>query len=86
MSQPKAITFLEQQAGATYRLLRKFHAETDCGKRKDDHWAECNALVNAFCWGSWEIWQLAVLKTGNEQVVRLGVVTRVLTETLEHPR
>ena len=45
---------------AAYRLLRKFHLETKCGKRNGDHWAECDALVDAFGWESWEAWQMIV--------------------------
>lgn len=41
-----------------YRLLQKFHQETDCGEG-GDHWAECDALVDAFGWVSWEAWKLA---------------------------
>jgi hypothetical protein len=39
-----------------FRLLLKFHKETDCGK-DGDHWAECDALVDAFGWRSWERWR-----------------------------
>ncbi len=30
---------------AAFRLLRKFHVETECGQ--PDHWAECEALSYA---------------------------------------
>jgi hypothetical protein len=39
---------------AAYRLLLKFHKETICGRPY--HWAECEALVDAFGWASWEVW------------------------------
>ena len=45
---------------AAYRLLQKFHLETKCGRRNGDHWAECDALVDAFGWESWEAWQTIV--------------------------
>ena len=39
---------------AVYRLLLKFHRETDCGR--PFHWAECERLVELFGWSSWEDW------------------------------
>jgi hypothetical protein len=41
---------------APYRLLRKFHTETDCGAEAmgGDHWAECEALVDALGLESWD--------------------------------
>jgi hypothetical protein len=38
-----------------YRLLRKFHAETDCGK-DGRHWAECEAACQAFLYDDWQEW------------------------------
>jgi hypothetical protein len=38
-----------------YRLLVKFHRETECG-RDGLHWAECDALCSAFGWESWDEW------------------------------
>ena len=49
---------------AAFRLLRKFHKETECGEG-GDHWAECEGLVEAAGWLSWEVW---------EQIVEMGVV------------
>lgn len=43
-------------AAATYRLLDKFHEETDCGE-DGEHWAECEALCHAFEIESWEVWK-----------------------------
>ena len=40
---------------SVYRLLVKFHNETECGEG-GDHWAECEALVDAIGWVSWEVW------------------------------
>ena len=45
---------------AGYRLLVKFHNETECGEG-GDHWAECDALVAAFGWVSWEAWDYCVV-------------------------
>jgi len=41
---------------AAFRLLRKFHIETDCGE-DGDHWAECDNLVDAVGWISWMAWE-----------------------------
>ena len=48
--------YIERLEPAVFRLLQKFHIETDCG-RDGDHWAECDALVDAVGWLSWEVWR-----------------------------
>lgn len=42
---------------AAHRLLLKFHSETECGQ-DGLHWAECDALADAFGYDSWDIWTL----------------------------
>lgn len=48
-------TMVRQMERAAYRLLVKFHNETECGAN-GVHWAECEALHGAFGWPSWEAW------------------------------
>ncbi len=50
---------------AAFRLLHKFHRETDCGRGavRGDHWAECDRLVDALGWDSWEVWCAIVSRT-----------------------
>ena len=59
MSYPDEDTRRENIEVAAFRLLSKFHIETDCGQ--PDHWAECSALVDALGWVSWEAWEYAVM-------------------------
>jgi hypothetical protein len=40
---------------AAFRLLAKFHRETDCGRPY--HWAECERLADAFGYDSWPVWE-----------------------------
>jgi hypothetical protein len=47
---------------AAFRLLWKFHRETDCG-RDGMHWAECERLIDALGWESWEVWCAIVRRT-----------------------
>lgn len=44
---------------AAFLLLMKMHQEAGCGN-DGDHWAECDALVEACGYGSWEGWKMAV--------------------------
>ena len=49
---------------AAYRLLQKHHQETDCGRGDVGHSAECDGLVDAFGWVSWEAWEVLVMNAG----------------------
>jgi hypothetical protein len=48
---------------AAFRLLGKLHRETACG-RHGDHWAECDRLIAALGWTSWEVWREMVRRGG----------------------
>lgn len=56
-----AVVYEDAAERAAFRLLRKFHCETACG-RGGMHWAECDALVDAFGWVSWEAWVALVTR------------------------
>lgn len=58
---------------AAYRLLRKFHREAECGNKRM-HWAECEGLVDAFGWVSWEAWDRSVrgLSPGSDSTGNTG--------------
>lgn len=49
-----ADTLRGNREAATFRLMQKFHRATECGR--PEHWAECEALADAYGWESWEDW------------------------------
>lgn len=48
---------------AAYMMLLKFHKETDCGD-EGMHWHECDQLVTALGFSSWEVWHTVVSDLG----------------------